>query len=153
MESNSTKNPLDAHLGYWLRRVSNRISGTFARSLQSQQTSVAEWVVLCQIQERPGISPGDLTSPLHMTRGAVSKILDRLEAKQWVTRTTRPDDHRSQLLSLTRAGRRILPQLAAIADSNDQQFFRCLEEAERSTLRLLLMKIAEFHQIEDVPVE
>src|ERR1035438_5835067 len=42
---------LEAHLGYWLRRVSNHVSGTFTRALQAQQVSVAEWVVLSQIHE------------------------------------------------------------------------------------------------------
>ena len=37
---------LETHLGYWLRRVSNRVSGAFAQALHAKQVSVAEWVML-----------------------------------------------------------------------------------------------------------
>lgn len=144
---------LELHLGYWLRRVSNHVSGAFARALQTRHTSVAEWVMLRHLQERPGITSGDLAEALALTRGAVSKVIDKLEAKNWITRSAKPEDNRVQLLSLTRQGRRILPQLAEIADQNDQQFFDCLDDDERGALRRLLGKLAEFHQIRNVPIE
>ena len=43
---------LEKHLGYWLRRVSNAVSGEFARALQEKQISVAEWVLLSVLSER-----------------------------------------------------------------------------------------------------
>ena len=144
---------LELHLGYWLRRVSNHVSGAFARALQRKRTSVAEWVVLCRVRERPGITPGELSAALDLTRGAVSKVLDKLEAKNWIVRSIKPEDSRVQLLSLTPPGRRILPQLADIADQNDRDFFDGLEAGERATLRRLLGKLAEFHQIRDVPID
>jgi DNA-binding MarR family transcriptional regulator len=143
---------LEVHLGYWLRRVSNHVSGAFARALQTRHTSVAEWVVLCRVQERPGITPGELAEALELTRGAVSKVIDKLEAKNWIARSAKPGDSRVQLLSLTQPGRRILPQLAEIADQNDRQFFDGLEADEKATLRRLLTKLAEIHQIRDVPI-
>ncbi len=90
---------LERHLGYWLRRVSNHVSGAFAKALQARHTSVAEWVVLCRVQERPGITPGELAEALALTRGAVSKIIDKLEAKNWIARSAKPEDSRVQLLS------------------------------------------------------
>jgi DNA-binding MarR family transcriptional regulator len=144
---------LEAHIGYWLRRVSNHVSGAFARALQARQTSVAEWVVLCRVHERPGATPGELAEALGLTRGAISKIVDKLEAKGWITRAVKPEDSRVQLLSLTRPGNRILPQLAEIADRNDRDFFAVLAPAERAVLRRLLGKLAESHQIRQVPVE
>ena len=58
-----------------------------------------------------------------------------------------------QLLSLTRRGSRILPELAEIADQNDREFFEGLDPEEEATLRRLLVKLVEFHQIRDVPIE
>lgn len=144
---------LESHLGYWLRRVSNHVSGAFARALQARHTSVAEWVVLCQVQGRTGITPGELSEILDLTRGAISKVIDKLEAKNWIVRSAKPEDARVQLLSLTRQGSRILPQLAEIADQNDREFFDRLDAGEKATLRSLLGKLAELHQIRDVPVE
>jgi DNA-binding MarR family transcriptional regulator len=144
---------LELHLGPWLRRVSNHVSGAFARALQTRHTSIAEWVVLCHVQERPGITQGELAEALNLTRGAVSKVIDKLETKNWIARSTKPGDSRVQLLSLTRRGSCILPQLAEIADQNDREFFGGLEADEGATLRRLLGKLAELHQIRDVPSE
>jgi DNA-binding MarR family transcriptional regulator len=144
---------LEAHIGYWLRRVSNQVSGRFARALQTLHVSVAEWVVLSHIHEREETKPGELAIALGLTRGAVSKILDKLETKNWITRKMMQGDNRVQLLSLTRHGRRILPQLAETADHNDDRFFECLETGEKAMLRQLLRKLTDFHQIRDVPIE
>jgi DNA-binding MarR family transcriptional regulator len=144
---------IESHLGYWLRRVSNHVSGAFAQALETKHASVAEWVVICRIGARPGITPGEIAKTLDLTRGAVSKIIDKLEAKNWITRSTKPEDSRVQLLSLTRSGNRILPQMAKIADENDRKFFAVLGPAESATLRRLLGKLAEFHKIRGVPAD
>lgn len=144
---------LELHLGYWLRRVSNAVSGSFARALQQEQASVAEWVLLRELHERGQAAPGELADFLGLTRGAVSKIIDKLEAKDWVRTEAKEGDHRYCLLSLTRAGRRCLPVLAQIADQNDAAYFDCLSSKEKVHLRKLLTKIAEHKHIHDVPTE
>jgi DNA-binding MarR family transcriptional regulator len=144
---------IESHLGYWLRRVSNHVSGAFARALETKHASVAEWVVICRIGAQPGITPGEVAEALDLTRGAVSKIIDKLEAKNWIARATKPEDSRVQLLSLTRSGNRNLPQMAKIADENDREFFAVLDPAESATLRRLLGKLVEFHKIRSVPTD
>lgn len=144
---------LERHIGYWLRRVSNHVSGTFARGLNTRHASVAEWVVLRTLQARQGTTPSELADTLGLTRGAVSKILDKLEGKKWITRRAKLQDSRVQVLAVTRQGRRNLPPLAEIADRNDQQVFSCLDAEERATLRRLLQKLADFHHLRDVPIE
>lgn len=144
---------LERHLGYWLRRVSNHVSGEFKRALQARRTSVAEWVVLCVVQERPGITPGELAEALALTRGAVSKVIDKLEAKNWITGSTKPEDNRVRLYCLTRKGSRVLPELRQIADRNDQTFFAVLQADERAALQRLLSKLIDRHAIEAVPIQ
>jgi DNA-binding MarR family transcriptional regulator len=157
METTSSATPsvsgLESHLGYWLRRVSNTVSGEFARSLHARQTSVAEWVLLRHLYEREPTTPGELAEALTMTRGAISKIVDKLQAKDWIRSRVNPEDNRGQLLSLTSVGRRTLPELAKIADQNDARFFACLNAAEQSKLRALLAKLSEHHQVRTVPVD
>jgi len=144
---------LESHLGYWLRRVSNAVSGTFARALQEKQTSVAEWVLLRELHEHGQTAPGELADSLGLTRGAVSKIVDKLDAKGWIQTEAKEGDSRFRLLSLTRAGRRSLPVLAEIADQNDARYFDCLSAREKSTLRELLAKLTDHNRIQDAPTE
>jgi DNA-binding MarR family transcriptional regulator len=144
---------LESHLGYWLRRVSNAVSGAFSRALQEKQTSVAEWVLLRELHERGQAAPGELAGLLGLTRGAVSKIIDKLEAKGWVQVDAREGDNRYRVLSLTRAGQRILPILALVADQNDSAYFDCLNTKEKVVLRELLIKLAEHNRIHVIPTE
>lgn len=144
---------LESHLGYWLRRVSNAVSGAFARALQEKQTSVAEWVLLRKLHERGKAAPGELADLMGLTRGAVSKIIDKLEAKDWIETDAKEGDNRYRLLSLSRTGRRNLPILARIADQNDSAYFDCLSAKETVVLRELLIKLAEHNRIHDVPTE
>ena len=144
---------LESHLGYWLRRVSNAVSGGFSRALQAKQTSVAERVLLGELYKRDRAAPGELAAMVGLTRGAVSKIVDKLEAKGWVQTEGKEGDSRFRVLSLTRAGFRSLPVLAKIADQNDKSFFDCLSAREKNILRDLLIKIAEHNRIHDVPTD
>jgi len=54
------------------------------------------------------------------TRGAISKLADRLAAKALIVRTGSEDDRRFQTLTLTPAGRKLTPTLAALADKSDE---------------------------------
>ena len=144
---------LEIHLGYWLRRVSNHVSGAFAKALQKRQVSVAEWVVLSHLYERPEIRPAELADTMGLTRGAISKVLDKLENKKWITRKTLEADNRGQALFLTQRAGRILPELREIADCNDQRFFRCLNAREKVILGQLLRKLTTANEISDIPVE
>lgn len=144
---------LERHLGYWLRQVSNQISAAFARALHERGLSVAEWVALAQIQAAPGRSCAELSGAMGLTRGAISKVLDKLEDKKWISRGVSEADSRAQVLALTRRGRRLLPELARIADGNDAHFLDVLSADERATLRTLLRKVATAHQISTLPID
>lgn len=144
---------LEKHLGYWLRRVSNRVSGSFARSLEEKETSVPEWVVLRYLSEQGEATSGKLAAILTMTRGAISKIIDKLEAKNWIECRTDSVDTRVRLITLTQKGHRVLPSLSKIADRNDEQYFGCLSPSEKRALLHLLRKLSDHHQIQDIPME
>jgi DNA-binding MarR family transcriptional regulator len=152
-DSKASERPLEVHLGYWLRLVSNHVSRCFANALQDKRLSVAEWVALNHIEKHACNTAANLADAMSMTRGAVSKVLDKLAAKQWIARAASPDDNRAQLLSLTRSGRRVLPQLWTIADDNDERFFAGLDAAERAEFRRLLEKLANVHVISTVPID
>ena len=156
MESNRTfradVSGLETHLGYWLRLVSNAVSGSFARSLQARQTSLAEWVLLRHLYDRREATPGELAEALTMTRGAISKVMDKLQEKGWIKSRTKPEDNRVQPVRPQTSG---LPftELAEIADQNDHRFFAHLDADERKVLRHLLGKLANYHQIRAVPFD
>jgi DNA-binding MarR family transcriptional regulator len=144
--------PLEAHLGYWLRYVSNQVSHAFAAKLENEGVSVPEWVLLRQLFDSD-MAPSLLAERIGMTRGAITKIADRLIARSLIERTAATDDRRYQALALTREGRKLLPRLAALADRNDAEFFGHLTAAERKSLEKTMRDIVRRHGLTAIPTE
>lgn len=145
--------PLDAHLGFWLRFVSNQVSARFSARLATRDITVTEWVALRTLYDRPQTSHADLIAALGMTKGAASKVVSRLENKGLASRQPSEDSAREQLLSLTRAGLALVPVLAALADDNEQEFFSHLGVRERRQMKKLLQGLVAHHRITQVPTE
>jgi DNA-binding MarR family transcriptional regulator len=151
--SNLTVSDLKMHVGFWLRFVSNHVSHAFARKLLASGTTVAEWVVMREMFDDQETSPGVLAERIGMTRGGVSKLVDRLVSKKLITRRDRSDDRRFQSIALTAAGRRLIPQLAALADQNDEEFFHPLSAGERAALIATMRKLVQAHGLQTLPTE
>ncbi len=153
MRKTSSPAELEAHLGYWLRMVSNAVSQGFARKVEAEGVTVAEWVVLRVLFDEDRIAPTVLAARIGMTKGAISKLADRLIEKGLVARDVNAEDKRAQILVLKPAGRKRVPRLAELADRNDVESFGALSPAERRELERLLRKIASDRALKDIPTD
>jgi DNA-binding MarR family transcriptional regulator len=151
MSTHSQTSDLITHLGYWLRLVSNHVSQAFARKVGDAGVTVAEWVFLRALISREDVSPSPLAETPGITRGAISKLSDRLLAKKLLTRSADEQDGRAHTLALTRKGRELVPVLAALADANDEEFFADLSASERSMLMVLMQRVAKAKDLQDTP--
>lgn len=149
----SPASPLDTHLGYWLRLVSNHVSRRFAARVEAAGVTVAEWVVLRALFDHEALPPSALADTLGLSRGAISKLADRLEKKSLLARAANASDGRSHALRLTDAGRALVPTLAALADDNDAAFFAALSPAERAALETILRTLAGRHDLKQSPID
>jgi DNA-binding MarR family transcriptional regulator len=143
---------LTSHIGYWLRFVSNHVSQAFARKVEQEGVTVAEWVVLRELYDADEVAPSRLAERLGLTRGAVSKLADRLLAKGLIGRRDSETDGRAHLLALSDGGRSLVPRLSALADRNDAEFFEDLTEAERRTVEQVMRRIVERRGLKASPV-
>src|SRR6185312_3750534 len=134
MSSPPTVSELTAHLGFWLRAVSNHVSHAFARKVAAEDVTVAEWVMMRALYGKDPMAPSRLADEMRMTRGAITKLADRLIDKTLIVRKASRDDGRAQTLALTARGSDLVPKLAALADRNDAEFFGQLTPAEQRTL-------------------
>ncbi len=144
---------LESHLGFWLRYVSNHVSQAFATKLLKSDVTVAEWVILREMYGREAVASSALAEFAGLSRGAVSKLVDRLLHKKLLTRVERDDDRRFQSIELTDAGRQLVPRLAALADVNDVEFFSSLSTGARAALLATLRKLVKAHGLKKIPTE
>jgi len=122
---------LEQHLGYWLRCLSNFVSHSFRERLAGQDISVAQWVVLRTLYDRSGITLNEAAAQVGVDKSSLSRMVERLVQKRLVNRT-QGDDRRSVGLTLTPAGKKLVPQLAQLADENDATFFNTLAPKQRA---------------------
>lgn len=144
---------LTDHTGYWMRMVSNAVSQEFARKVADERVTVAEWVFMRALFNEDGISPTALAERMGMTRGAISKLADRLIAKGLVRRNGSGTDKRGQSLTLAPEGREKVPRLARLADANDAEYFGVLTRDERDALDRLLRALVERRGLTATPVD
>lgn len=145
--------PLEAHVGYWLRYVSNHVSQAFRHKVQACGVTVSEWVALRELYRLGRTTPGALVESIGMTKGAVSKLVDRLAGKGLATRTVVEADRRYQEVELTALGRALVPRLAQLADQNDEEFFGHMPARVREELVRTLREIVQTHDLKEVPVD
>jgi len=145
---------LKAHIGFWMRMVSNQVLQAFASKLEASGVTVAEWVVLREMYgDGGGTSPSVVAKLTGLTRGAISKLIDRLLEKGLVTRRESRSDRRYQDIGLTKSATALVPKLAKLADENDEEFFGVISKQERAALREILQRIVALHKLARMPID
>jgi DNA-binding MarR family transcriptional regulator len=88
-----------------LVRVETRLYNAVEQRVRAA-TGVAagHFELLRYVRDHPGARVADLASAFAIGVGTTSKIVDRLEAQDWVERRPNPANRRSSLLALTPAG-------------------------------------------------
>ena len=153
-QKQSAVSPLKAHIGFWLRLVSNQVSHSFARKLEATGVTVAEWVVLREMSGgNATTSPSTVAELTGLSRGAVSKLIERLLRKGYVTRQDSSGDRRRQDIELTPSAVGLVPRLAKLADENDEAHFGVISPEERHALRQTLIRIADRNHFSKPPIE
>lgn len=142
---------LTDHTGYWIRQLSNHVSQAFARKLSERDVTVAEWAMMRVMYGKDALMPSQIAEEMGMTRGAVTKLAERLLAKGMLARKPDQGDKRSHFLRLTSEAIKLLPELAALADRNDAECFGHLSDRDRQLLLRILKRTVAQLDIAAVP--
>lgn len=103
-----------------IERVSHLISLYLERELDEVSVTQAEAHVLLRLARGAATSPNDLHRLFGHKRSTLTSVLDRLESRGLVERTTNPADRRSFLISLTRAGVAAAQRVADVVAALEQ---------------------------------
>ena len=136
-----TESGLRDHVGYWLRLLSDEVHASFERQLDARGVTVAQWNVLVTVYHSQATTTTEVARYIGIDPGAVSRLVDRLADKGLIARLADPASRRRIQLSLTEAGRALVPDLIRIADANDEAFFGALPAGERVALTRLLQNL------------
>lgn len=131
---------LHQHLGYWLRCLSNFVSHTFAARLEQEGVSVPQWVVLRTLYDSTGVTLNEAAQRVGVDKSTLSRAVEKLVQKGLANRTD-GRDRRSVDLTLTPVGKKLVLQLAKIADENDHAFFHSLSAQQRKEFLTIIKQL------------
>lgn len=85
--------------------LDHRLRSTSKRMERQLGITAPQRLVLRLLGHSPGLTPSQLADALHLDRGTLSGVLERLAERELVTRAPHPSDGRSVRLQLTARGR------------------------------------------------
>lgn len=134
-------------LGYYIRNISHELYYMCDQTLKSlditnQQGRLLS-IIYDSLDDGTEISRRFLEDIMHLKGPSVTSILRGLEEKGYITRTTRKDDARAMVLSVTDKGKELVKEVRSVF-SNTEQALQCdLTEEEKERLIELLAKVSK----------
>ena len=131
-------------LRLWLRALTltNMIEGRVRTRLRRKYgATLPRFDVMAALYDAPeGSSMGEVSRRLMVSNGNVTGIVERLGREGLVSRRTRPEDRRSQVVRLTDAGRAAFEEMAGAHEAWISSMLSGLDEEEVEQLYDLLGK-------------
>ena len=100
-----------------------------------------DWRVLMLVVSRPGVSPTELSELLAIDKMNITRAVQRLLDRKFITAATHPEDGRKLTLTIARRGARMYEAIAPGAWQFHEDLVEEFSEAERLMLRDLLSRL------------
>jgi MarR family multiple antibiotic resistance transcriptional regulator len=111
--------------------------------LAALEISAAQYVIISVLAKRGVDSAAQLCKDLSYDAGAMTRMIDRLEAKGLISRRRCPEDRRLVKLELTEAGVAALPKLRACSVRVLNRFLRGFTQAEARQLECFMVRMLQ----------
>jgi DNA-binding MarR family transcriptional regulator len=123
--------------------INRSTSPEMFRILGEQELSFTQMKALFVLSEQEGMSVKDIASHLSMSVAAMSRSVDGLVQRGYVTRHECDTDRRTRRIALLPQGHEVLDKLLAARTAALATFAEELSDEERTALHAALLPIAE----------
>jgi DNA-binding MarR family transcriptional regulator len=131
--------------GHLTRRVYQVSTALFAEECGGLDLTPVQFAALVAIDAHPRIDATRLSEVIYFDRSTIGDVLDRMEAKGWITRRPSSTDRRIKLLTLASRGRGVLRLAEPAVRRVQQRLLAPLSARDAETLGRLLLKLADEH--------
>lgn len=115
------------------------------RALTAAHLPPLSWFeVLSAVKRSPTGRPrmSELAAWLTLSRGGITKLVDRLQEAGYLERVSCPDDRRSLQAELTPAGEKMLEEMRSVYESELELHLGALAPAEAELIAAALLRVA-----------
>jgi DNA-binding MarR family transcriptional regulator len=129
-------------IGYLMRRILSHVTDAVDDELEPTGLTHAQWMPLLKLYMGAS-TVAELARQSNLDAGAMTRALDRLEAKSLVKRVRSSEDRRVVNLELTAEGRAVAKQIPTVLCRVQNVHMRGFSEAEWQLLKGLLRRILD----------
>jgi DNA-binding MarR family transcriptional regulator len=130
-------------VGYLMRRILSTVAREVERQLEPSGLTNAQWVPLLKLYMGRGATVAELARECELDAGAMTRLLDRLEAKGLCRRVRSLEDRRVVNLELTAAGRDAAKEIPAVLSQVQNAHLSGFSHEEWQTLIGFLRRILD----------
>ena len=131
----------DQSAAYLMRRILSCMASEVDGALEPRGLTSAQWVPLFKLHLGQASTVAELARECELDTGAMTRLLDRLEAKGLVTRVRSCEDRRVVNLELTHEGREAARQIPEVLCKVQNAFLQGLSVEEWQQLKDLLRRV------------
>jgi len=134
---------LDRNFGLILHDVARLLRANFDRRVRDMGLTRSQWWVLTHLYREDGLSQTELAELMEIEKPSLGRLLDRLEAKNWIKRDNDPKDRRVNRVYLTIDVKPMVREMRQHASDVRQQALAGLSDNQRELFVDTLLKLKE----------
>jgi len=141
-ETIGTTVPLHAYYIKMMQEVKNVLEGQYELT-----KSELDLLITLSISDISGtLSPTELYDYLVFSSGGMTKLLKKLENKEYIKRVDNIEDRRSKLVQITSNGKNIAKKAMSDVLKVEKRYLSILSESERKNLSTTLKKLVSLEK-------
>ncbi len=113
-DQSEDRQPVEDMLCLSLYAAGRAMTAAYRRLLDGHDLTYPQYLVLLVLQERGGVTIGELGEELRLESSTLSPLAKRLQTQGLLDRRRSPSDERTVLVSLTELGRAKCAEIAAV---------------------------------------
>ncbi len=128
-------------IGYLMRQILAAVGQEVDHQLAHTELTNAQWIPLFKLHMGNSSTAAELARECRLDAGAMTRMLDRLEAKGLLRRDRSAADRRVITISLTDDGRAAAKEIPVVLSRVQNAYLADFSEQEFETLKIFLRRI------------
>jgi DNA-binding MarR family transcriptional regulator len=121
-------------IGFLLADISRLLRQDFDRRVRDLGMTQAQWRALAHLAREEGMNQAALAERLEVKPISIARLIDRMEAANWVRRKADSSDRRATLIYLTPKAKPILDELETRAEQARNALMQGITASDRKRL-------------------
>lgn len=128
-------------IGRYIHQTDLMLLRSFQKRLETFDISPEQWTIVTNLSIQDGITQQALSEKVEKDQTNVTRIIDKLEKKEFVRRSAHPNDRRAFLLFLTDKGHKLREDTLFEAEREQEKILQGITADEEELLLNILVRL------------